>query len=476
MLRQSALYLIANVVAAVIGLISVMTLTRLVSPTDYGIYVIAMGIAGILSTLFFTWLRQAILRFETQSETDIRLAALVGYGLTLLLYPAPILVLVYLVRLDAATALVASAFAASLGLFELGQELLRAKQQVRPYMLGIITRSMASFTLALAVVMNGGGGLALVAAMAAGYLLVAALSARHIWQRPIQRFDRARLIEIARYGVPITASGIFVALNLTLDRFVLAALLGQDAAGAYGATADFIRQCAVLPAVSASMAIAPMAMRNHAADATQSVTHNLAQGGELLLAIVLPAVIGLAIVAPHLADVLLGPAYRPTAYVVIPIVALAYGAHVLSQQYVQLGFAIARRPDLFIWHTGLIFAINAALIIPLVRWRGVEGAAWSFLISEAAGVAIGLALTHRVYALPLFPSQAVRIAAAVLAMAIATLIMRQLAGAGIAGLVPMLATGAIVYVGAALLLDLVGCRKVVPLIRRRLGQVGAGSP
>jgi O-antigen/teichoic acid export membrane protein len=471
--RQSAVYMVANIAAALIGFASVMTLTRLVQPADYGIYVVVVSIGSIVMTLSFTWLRQSILRFQAEPGVDIRLSALAGYVLTVACYPVALLVAMALFHLPFKTAAAAVLFAAALAFFELGQELQRARQHVRGHAIAAIARSASSFALCLAAMWFGGDGFWLVAALIGGYAIAALVSAPAIWRRPIKPFDAATLGQIARYGLPITLSGLFVAATLTLDRLALASVLGTEAAGIYGATADFVRQCAILPAVSASMAIAPLAVSRLAgasnnATSNDQVLHGLADGGELLLAVMLPTVTGLSIIAPQIAEVMLGPAYRIAAVGLIPIVAVGCLAHIISQQYVQLSYSLARRPGLFVIHTGLIFAINAALMLPLIRRFGLQGAAWSFLISEVSGVLIGLLLARNAYRLPLIPGRLLRICAATAAMAGVTLSLQHLMGrADFTALLVLIFAGGATYVLAALALDVVHCRRVVPMLQVR---------
>lgn len=459
LLRQSGLYMSANIAAAIIGFTSVMVLTRLVAPADYGVFVIVISIGNVCATLLFTWLRHAILRFQSQPGADVRLSALAGYGLTLLAYPIALAVLLAVFKFPLDTAAAAVAFAGAIALFELGQEVQRARQQVRGYVYGTVLRSGLSLAFCLAAVLFGGGGLALVVAMAAGYLVAAVLQAPRIWAAPRLSPDRDTVLRLARYGLPITVSGAFVALSLTLDRFAVYALLGTDAVGVYGATADFVRQCAILPAVSASLAIAPLAVSALDRKDGRDTAKHLGDGLELLLAVMLPAVVGLAIAAPQVAGVILGPEYRAASIGIMPIVAFAVFAHTLSQQYVQLSFGLADKPRLYIVHTGLIFLVNLVLMVPLIRLFGLTGAALSFLLAETAGVGIGYWMTRYAFALPLVPKRLARVFAAVAVMAVMTLAMRAVIDrTDVVGLVVLLVTGTVSYGLAALAFNAVGAR------------------
>jgi O-antigen/teichoic acid export membrane protein len=465
LMRQSILYMIANVAAAVFGFTSVIVLTRLVVPAEYGLFVVAVSIGNVCATGLFTWLRHAVLRFQSEADADVRLSALAGYSVTLFAYPIVLLVLVGVFRVPFEKAAAAVLFASCIALFELGQEILRAQQRVPVYVLGTVTRSALSFAFCIGAVLLGGGGLALVVAMAAGYAVAALLLATRIWAAPRVLPSRATVLKLARYGLPITLSGVFVALTLALDRFALYALAGTDAAGVYGATADFVRQCAILPAISASMAIAPLAVSALNRDDGVATSRHLADGLELLVAVMLPAVAGLAIAAPQVAGTILGPEYRAAATGLIPIFAFAIFAHTLSQQYVQLSFGLANKPHLYVWHTGANFLVNLILMVPMIRWFGLNGAAMSLLISESFGVALGLYMSRQAFALPIVPARLGRILAAVAIMAVVTSIVQYLVDrTDLLGLALLVGSGAVAYIAAAVLLDAVGAR-------RRLSQV-----
>ena len=65
MLSQTFHYSVASVVSAAIGLLSAVVFTRLLSPEEYGVYVVGLSTAGIVSALLFTWVRVSALRFQS---------------------------------------------------------------------------------------------------------------------------------------------------------------------------------------------------------------------------------------------------------------------------------------------------------------------------------------------------------------------------------------------------------------------------
>ena len=462
LIRQSAAYLIANGCTAALGFIAVIVFTQLLSPAEFGVYVIASSMGAILSALLFTWLRQSILRFEAEGGgADVRLTALAGFGFSIALLPAGLIGLAVVARLPWSTAAAAVLLAGTLALYDLGQELLRARLAARAYMLAAVVRSVVALSLSIAALKLGGGGLAVVGAVATAYVVAALVSARSVWRRPLRAFDRARLGQFLRFGAPITLSGLLFAIHMALDRLVVFKLLGTEAAGQYGASADFVRQCIVYPALSASLAIAPLAIRTFAAGGTDAARRHLAIAGELLLGLILPAVVGIAVAAPDIAAVVFGPQYRAAAQSLLPIIACAWLFQVMSQHYVHLSFNLAQRPRLYIVHGAATLAVNAVLIVPLVRGFGLQGAALSLVAAEAVGLAVGWLLAGRAFPLPGLGRALARSACAAALMGLASaLVARAFAEPGLLSLLAVVTTGVTVYGVAAFVFDLVGARAI----------------
>src|SRR6202021_2773028 len=79
-LRQTLQYSIASLVSAIIGLLSAICFTRLLSPEEYGIYIVGLSTAGVVSAVLFTWVRVSALRFQSEGgAVDVRKTVLIAY-------------------------------------------------------------------------------------------------------------------------------------------------------------------------------------------------------------------------------------------------------------------------------------------------------------------------------------------------------------------------------------------------------------
>ncbi|WP_439574519.1 lipopolysaccharide biosynthesis protein [Phreatobacter sp.] len=463
LLRQTTTYLFAHGISAVLGFVSVILFTRMLTPAQYGVYVVAFGVAGVFSSLLFTWVRLSVLRFESEGRgADVRLTALFAYLISVATTPVVLGITVWVVGMPVDRALAALALALALGLFDLGQEILKARLATGAYLRATILRAVVAIGLSLMLIQAGWGGFGLIGGVVGAYLIAALASLRPVWQGPRKPFDREVFDQMARFGLPMALSGLVFALHSALDRLLVAWLLGDAAAGIYGVAADLVRQIILFPAMAVGSALAPLAIRALSEGGRAAADDHLTRSGELMLAVILPAVVGLAIIAPHLAELILGEAFRATAAALIPILAYAWLFQVISQQYVQVSFHLAKKPRLLVLHGLAALVVNVACMLVLVPRFGLKGAALSLVIAEAAGVVAGFFLSRFAHPLPVNPWPILKVVAAVAAMAVPTLLVETLLNSHAAiDLVISVGVGVAIYGLAVLAFDIAGIRSVV---------------
>ncbi|MBI5264066.1 MAG: lipopolysaccharide biosynthesis protein [Bradyrhizobium sp.] len=401
LIGQASLYLIANAVSALVGLVSVWVFTRLFSPHDYGIYLLGVGFAAVVSVFLGGWFRNLIMGGQARNDgTDVRGTVIAGYTLCCLLTPIAYGI-ARLVGLETEAAIAAVVLAVAIGLFELNQDLAKARLQASTVMIATVVRAVSAVGLGIAVALLGAQGVLLLLSSAAAYLLAVLIRSRRTWHGTIITFRRAELLQAARQGLPLTLSLTLLAIASVTDRFMVGNLVGAAAAGKYIAAQDLVRQTLMLPAMSAASAFVPLSVqiRTHEGDA--AARSHLAECAELLLSITLPVCLGFAMIASHVANVVLGPEFRDLAAEIMPIIAVAVIFQILTQQYLHNSFLLSGRNSFYLINTFSIIAANVILSYVLVGHYGTIGAAWARLGADAIGLATALALTRRAYPIPI---------------------------------------------------------------------------
>src|SRR3954462_6044687 len=77
-----------NALSALLGLFGVFVFSRLFSAHDYGVYLLGVGFASVISVAFIGWFRHLILSEQAnQDGADIRGTVLSGYFIACLAAP-----------------------------------------------------------------------------------------------------------------------------------------------------------------------------------------------------------------------------------------------------------------------------------------------------------------------------------------------------------------------------------------------------
>jgi O-antigen/teichoic acid export membrane protein len=466
-LRQTFQYSIASVASAVIGLLSAICFTRLLSPEQYGVYIIGLSTAGIVSAVLFTWVRVSALRFQSEGgAVDVRKTVLLAYLISVLASPLVFIVATLSSNLSRERIIAAIGFALGLGLFEIGQELLKSRLQSFAFMAASITRACLAFALCLLAALFGGGGLGQLAMVTVAYFVTATVFATVIWRRPLAPFNFIELRHFARFGVPITISGFVFAIHAALDRMLVFHLMGDSAAGQYGASADLVRQIILIPATSIAAATIPLAVRAFASGGEASARQHLELSFEILLAVIFPAVVGFALTSNFVVAIVLGAQYRETAAQILPILAFAWLFQSITQSYVHVSFHLAKKPSWITLQGVGMLAMNL-LTMPILTIRfGLTGAAFALVITEMFGTGLGWFLTRRAFPLPFNGWHVSRIGLATVLMGVVLTGLKLWLPAGVISFGLIVAGGSATYVAAALALDIAGSRKSLTALLR----------
>jgi O-antigen/teichoic acid export membrane protein len=457
---QTAINLAANVFSAVFGLINVVVFTRLFAPAEFGVYVLGIGFAGIASTFMTSWLRLPVMREQARGDgTDVR--GILVPGLAIAGAMSPIAYLAALMAgLDSEAALAATGLALAFGFFDISQELLRARLQAFTLMRATIIRAVMVSVLGIGAAMLSRAGVLLLVASALAYLLGAWSFARDAWGGTVIGFDGKRLIGLAKAGLPLTISLTLLTLSSVIDRFLIAHLINASAAGQFSAGADLVRQTLIIPAVSASAAFVPLAVQINARQGGEAAREHLDQTLEFLLAIILPACIGLAIVSSHIANVVLGPDFRSMAAAVMPIVAIAVVFQIMTYQYLHISFLLSERNSFYLLNTVSSLGVNVIVSLVLIAHLGALGAAWGRLAAEIFGFLTALLLTRWAFPMPIPYLRLTRVLIATFVMAIAIrsidLVWQPNDRAGLTLLLPV---GVAVYGAMCWILDIAKSRQ-----------------
>ncbi len=402
-------YLPVNIVQGLVGLLTIVLFTRVLTPGQFGDYALGLSVMTLAHTAIFTWNEAAVGRFwagESLRNGGADHAATVHRAWLGLLTVIPLAVLaaalwpmspsLKLAVIAGLLALVPRTFA------KLGQERRRAAGEVGGSASLELIQTLGGFGFGAAFAYAGFGGAAPLMGFGLASLVAVAVSARpELAKARGGRFQRARLREHAAYGVPLAASLLLTVVLSTTDRFLLAAFLDNAAVAVYHAGYSLSNRTLDVAFIWLGAAGAPamiMALERGGREALASAAR---EQFSVMLLLTLPAAVGLALVARPLAELMIGPAMAEGAAQVTPLIALGGLLAGLNTYYFSEAFVLGRRGGLALWAMAVPALANLGLNLVLIPRFGIQGALWSTVISYALGVAVAIVMARKVMPLPI---------------------------------------------------------------------------
>ena len=403
-------YLPANIIQGIVGFLSLIVFTRLLSAEDYGRYALAYGVSSLGYTLFFTWIEAAMARYyPAEKREDVTAPILYGTLYRCFMAIALVFIGLSLLALSLWSGSEALKMAIGLGLMsavtrsllKLVQEQRRSEGRVAQAAMIDMAMTIGGFGLGVIFIRMGLGGGAILLGAGIMALCLLPFVAREDWGRAIKgRFDGVRLKDYAHYGFPIALSLILTLGLYTIDRFLVAHYLSEGDAGAYHAGYSLASRILDVLFIWFGAAGTPaliQALENGGVEALKAQ----ARQQIMTMAIVLfPAVGGLIVVSEPLGSLMIGEALRERALLITPYIAIAALFSGLNSYYFLQAFTLAKRTLLLILAMSIPALANIALNIILIPTMGLIGSAIACCLSFGLGVLSAWALGLRVLALP----------------------------------------------------------------------------
>ncbi len=461
MIRDSLVYVTAKIVPGALGIATTALLTRVFAPADYGLYGIALIVMTFGSSMLFDWIGLAFMRlYEARRHqpatipTFIALFALVLAGTGVLAgfaFAAGVLPAAH-----AGLWLAGIGMAWAFSLFELLARFEIADFRPMRYLAMNVGRAVLMLAATAGAALAGGGPAWVAAGTALALLGGCLLGRRRALLPRAGRFDRALAREAVLFGLPYAASMTLLGLTTTGTRAVVGALAGAGALGLYTAAFALSQNVLVLIAAGIGSATYPAAVRAIEAGDPVAIQRQLRTNSIVLLALLAPSSLGIALVAPDLARLLVGRAYAPTVAALVPWMAATSFLGGLRACYLDHAFQLGRRPALQIRIAAVAACLGVGGTVLLVPRMGVAGAAIATTAAMAVSCMHARLLGRRAFALPWPGPGAWSVACGCAGLAVAVLSVR---GHGAAALALRVAGGGIVYVVLLIATDVLGARE-----------------
>jgi len=426
--RLIAGYLPATIIPAVVSLGVVLAFTRLLSPAEYGRYSLAFTALTVMQVSLFYTLSLAIVRFYPiaarngttsdlvrTSYIGILVVGLVAAGATvavLLFVPLPPR-LVPVLWLAVPLLLLRATVSA-------GQAVRRASDSVRAYSIVECGQSIIGFSAGVVlVILRGPTAINVMLGLIIGAATMLAIGARDFWRAFLAgRFDVTLRRDAWVFCAPLAATYAVSAALQYGDRFMVAGLAGVQALGIYTVATVLVDRPTSLAGMAITTATFPRVVHTMENEGVETARTQLGFNGILLLAVAAPACLGLMLIAPQLAFISVGSAFRTGLVKLLPIVAATALVRMMSAHFIDHAYHLARRSDLMLLAYGPFAVLNLGIDVVLIPRYGVLGAAWAAFGCLSLQGLLSAILARRVFPLLLPLADIVRVAVAMIPMVV----------------------------------------------------------
>jgi O-antigen/teichoic acid export membrane protein len=380
------------VVPSVFGLVAVAIYTRILSPDEYGIYILVYTTALFLQVFTLNWLYQSILRYYERFQAD-DIAALFTTSLVFFCAVSLVTALIFLCglhwsgkmfdrRLGTALIYLPLVYAGESG-FKFILVFLRAMQKSLRYSFHMSINSVLKLAVALVFILLLGyqaEGILLGLAVASGAaFLWEALRLARRWQPALRHFSRKLGSQMLRFGMPLLG---LVLLNLILsvsDRYLLQVYQDSAQVGIYSAGYRLAETGVYGFVMLLNLAAFPVLIKVFESEGEHRSKELVNHLQIFYLALLFPVVTGISVLSEEIVTVMLGAQYHAARHL-LPWVSAGIAFMGLGLYYAKC-FELKEKtgmiPVLYIGPAVLNLLLNLWWI---PRW-GMQGAAVSTFLA-----------------------------------------------------------------------------------------------
>ena len=469
LIKHSFLYVVSRVVPGMMGMVTTALLTRILDPTSYGLYGLALTVMTFGQAAVFDWLGLSFLRFYERNRDDPRLASTVVQMFFILL--AVSVMVMGTVALSGLTPPTETAVIAS-GVLMMGAS---------GWFEMIGRFEVANFRPTKFLSMNlGRGSLIAVGAGSAAWLThspvwtsvgtaTAIVVAAALLRTPLRisfgpsHFDWPLAKSLLAFGLPMAAAMTFGTLANSGTRALVQVLDSAKALGIY--TACFLVVQNTVVTISGGIASAAYQLAVRAVETGDSgiVRRQLLDNGTLLIAVAAPISVGMALTAHGIASLMVGPEFVDGVAALTPWMAATGFFYSLRSYYFDHAFQLGRRPALQIVVAAGSAVVAIALCILLIPRYGPLGAAIATTVAMSTSCVHCYIAGKAAFPVPIPYSGAAGVLTACLAMA---LVVLSVPDRGSIGFVAQVTAGAVTYGAAAVAFNVVGSRTAITRLAR----------
>jgi len=478
LLRNTLLYIPAQVFAPLLQFLVTVIWTHLFDPAAFGLITFVVAAQELTGGLGLNWWSMYLMRFrkrypgagvERFRAMDARIVVFGAAGQAILALPVLMMIGVAPTpQLLAATI----AYLATRTMLTHYSEWARSDHRIGVFTLAQLAGPVAGSGLSIAGALLIGPDPALaLAAMAVGQAVGVFVVLNGIGLRlRLGRFDAAIFAEARRYGLPLIFSGLFLWAASNGVRVIVETSGGIAAVGLFSVGWGLGQRMAFMLATVCNAAAFPLAVdRLESADSSGALRY-VSLNGANMLGLLAPATAGVAILSAPLTALIIAPQFQAATALILPLAMAAGAVRAFRIHTADQTALLLRRTSAMMVVNLLDALITLACAGIGAHLGGVAGAAFGCLVGACIGAALafGFAIVKLGLRIPLTTLAGILLATSAMSAAL----RMAPTPTGYVSLGLQIALGIAVYSAGILALF----RQSRQLIGAQLARIGLASP
>ena len=422
LIKHSLIYILAKLIPGLMAFAALSIYTHLLSPDEYGLYTLLFTGVVFLHNVIFNWLSSGTLRYWSNSDfSKSQFTNTIGTSYLKIIAVLSVILIIgvgfYWGEQQAIWLLSGYLFLLSLALFTISQNIFSASIQPVYYAYLTICYSILALGFGSLIAYLGYGPTGVIFGIAIGTCIPALFVFKRIWLPfSTKQYNPKLFKKLMIYGIPLAAAALVEEVTNVTDRFMLAGMRGKSEAGLYAVGYDLSGNSILMIMAALNVAAYPVIIKLLDSEGVTAATNYFKNYVVLLLAVSIPAVVGLNLVGPNLVHLLIDVDYQESVIFLLPWITVAIFLLGLQVFYFDLAFQLGQKTIASVKIAVVIAMVNIGLNYALIPEMGMHGAAIATISSFAVGCLLSAFFGRKYFTLPFPLSDIVKIVTSTLIM------------------------------------------------------------
>lgn len=410
LLKSTIIYTPSILVPKIFSYLILIIFTRLLTPSEFGLYALVVIYGESLDSVFMNWFRLGILRFLKKNSytygNGLIAASIYIYFIILIVGILAIILLTFVNYSDDSILFFSSLTLWFVGnsAMRFGLTILRSRNQQKLYTIFEVLRPTLSFVgifllahfIGFSYISLTFGFFGVTALFGAGVLFWVL---KHCFQVSANWQTMYQLIQ---YASPLVLLFLLSSVIQATDRYMLDSLMGTAIVGVYAASFSLSRPITEIIFTAINLGAFPQLIKLYEQEGDHAAIAHLSKIFSMLLYWGVPVTVGIAALAKPISSLVLGEEYRHTANLLIPLMTLTGLLDGIKRFVFDQVFHLKKASMMHLYTLFPAALLNIILNFILIQSYGAGGAAEATFLSFLLALLLSVHLSRKIFSIP-FP-------------------------------------------------------------------------